>query len=95
MIRPGSGLMIDRIPLAWLHVTEYQQRYPDRVMHYVKLLNEHPDADPGIIHVQHHDGGYEILDGHHRYCALIIAGRPNALCLIINEPKENTHDHQR
>lgn len=86
MILPGAELSIQRIPLERLHVTEHQPRYPQRVMHYVRLLAEQA-GDPGLICVKEYGDGYEILDGHHRYCALILAGRPDALCLLIDETK--------
>ena len=94
MIRADARLSIRRIPLSDLHVYENQQRYPDRLTHYVRLLLEPSNVgtDPGIIHVKERANGFEILDGHHRYCALIMAGRPDALCLVIDEsePKNPT-----
>lgn len=84
MILPGAHLEVQRIPLHQLRVYENQQRYPDRLMHYVGLLARHA-GDPGVICVKPREDGYEILDGHHRFCALIINGREDALCLVIDE----------
>lgn len=88
MIRSGSTFEVRHIPLHKLRVHENQHRYPDRVLHYVDLLDrpENANADPGFIMVKRRKSGYEILDGHHRYCALILTGRKRALCMIINEP---------
>jgi hypothetical protein len=92
MIQPGADLELKRIPLHQLHVYENQQRYPDRLMHYIGLLTRH-DGDPGVIAVKPRGNGYEILDGHHRYCALIITGREDALCLVIDEDTEARQEH--
>jgi ParB-like nuclease domain len=86
VIKDGSSFKIEDLNLSQLRVYENQERYPDRVLHYVKLLKEHPDEDPGFILVKPRDGGYEILDGHHRYVAHILTGRSVALCIIITEP---------
>ena len=51
------------------------------------ILPENAHKAPGLISVKPRgDGYYEILDGHHRYCAHILAGRCEALCLVIEEP---------
>lgn len=85
MIKPGAAIEVKRIPLRQLHVREYQTRYPDRLLHYIDLLTREA-GDPGVICVKPQPHGtYEILDGHHRYCALVMTGRPEALCLVINE----------
>lgn len=86
MIRPGSSLRIARIPLQQLHVWEHQQRYRARLDHYLDLLEQDSTGDPGVIHVKPRGDGYEVLDGHHRFCALVMSGRTDALCLVIEEP---------
>jgi hypothetical protein len=35
---------------------------------------------------------YALLDGYHRYAASIITGRPDALCVIIEEPETPSYD---
>lgn len=85
MIKRDATLRIERLPVSALQVHEYQRRYPDRLAHYLALLEQNTMDDLGIIHVKPRPGGYEILDGHHRYCALIMSGRTNALCLVISE----------
>ena len=72
-----------------MHVTECQARYPERVLHYINLLQRSPNDAPGLISVQPsrlHPGMFELLDGHHRFCAHIATGRADALCLVIEEP---------
>lgn len=87
MIKQGSKLSIERISIQDLRVFEAQKRYPDRVTHYLSVLaeDESGTSDLGVIYVKPRDRGYEILDGHHRYVALILAGRKDALCLVIDE----------
>lgn len=80
MIARDARLRIARVPLSRIVVTEYQTRYPDRVLHYVRLLTapEHARSDPGLITLKPRADGsgyYELLDGHHRYVAAILCGR--------------------
>jgi hypothetical protein len=85
MIKAGARLTIKRLPLHQLQVHENQQRYPGQLTRYLALLQENTTDDLGVIHVKPRASGYEILDGHHRYCALIMSGRADALCLVIEE----------
>lgn len=87
MIRRDARLTLERLPLSALSVFEYQTRYPEQLMRYVRLLEaDSTGADLGLIHVKPHASGrFEILDGHHRFCALVLSGRPDALCLVIDE----------
>lgn len=88
MIKPDAVLRIERIPLERLQVKEYQRRYPDRLLMYIQSLHDHPGEYAGILSVvpsDTHPGMFTILDGHHRYCASIFTGRPDALCVIIEE----------
>lgn len=85
MIKRDAQLKLQRIELCELRVFEYQERYPDRVTHYINVLKQGGDGDLGLIHVKPQRWGYEILDGHHRYTALILSGRADALCLVIDE----------
>jgi hypothetical protein len=85
MIGPGATFEVKLLPLSALHVTEYQERYPERLQHYIEKLRNAPGWAPGVILVQPMGAtcGYEILDGHHRFAAHIITGRSHALCLIV------------
>ena len=85
MIKRGALLLTKRIRLEDLRVFEYQKRYPDQVTRYLGQLAENERDDLGLIHVKACDWGYEILDGHHRYVALVLSGRVDALCLVIDE----------
>lgn len=85
MIKRDAELTLKRIPISDLRVFEYQERYPDRLTHYLELLANNDVDDPGIILVKPRDYGYEVLDGHHRYVACVMKGRPDALCLEIKE----------
>lgn len=89
MITRGSLLRVERVPLARITVTEHQTRYPERVLHYVALMLAAPTADAGVVSLKPRCDGsdyYEILDGHHRYCAAILTGRADVLALIVTEP---------
>lgn len=89
MIVPGTRIEVARIPLSSIVVTEHQARYPDRVMHYVALLNApaNRDAYAGLVSLKPRaDSFFELLDGHHRYCASILCGRTDVLALLIFEP---------
>jgi hypothetical protein len=86
MIKPDARLTIKRIPLECIQVKEVQERYPNRLLHYIQLLKDHPGEYAGLLYVvpsDTHAGMYALLDGHHKFCALIIAGRPDALCVVI------------
>jgi ParB-like chromosome segregation protein Spo0J len=54
-------------------------------MHYLRLLEENETDDLGVIYLKPYKDDYEILDGHHRYTACVMSGRPDALALIIDE----------
>lgn len=84
MIKHDANLELKVIPLSELSVWEYQVRYPERLMHYIRLLQSNTTDWLGIIFVQPRAGRYEIVDGHHRYMAYIAMGRPDALCLVIH-----------
>lgn len=85
MIKRNAKLDIQRLKLSQLQVYEYQERYPDRLTHYLGLLARNTTDDPGLILVKPREHGYEILDGHHRYVALVMSGREDALCVVIDE----------
>jgi hypothetical protein len=87
VIKRDAKLTIRRIALSDLRVYEYQQRYPKRLRHYMRLLKRNATDDLGVLHVKPRGDGYELLDGHHRLCALIMSGRTDALCLVIEEKR--------
>lgn len=88
MISANAKLTIQRIPLECIQVKEYQVRYPDKLNLYIKLLTEHPWEYAGLLFVtpsNTHQGMFALLDGHHKFCASIMTGRPDALCVVIEE----------
>lgn len=89
MIKPDARLSIRILGLHEILITEYQERYPVRLAHYMQLLKAHPGEYAGLLSVQPsktHEGLYELLDGYHRLIASIMVGKPDALCLIVEEP---------
>jgi hypothetical protein len=95
MIKPDAKLSIERLPLECLQCKEYQQRYPNMLLMYIQKMLDYPGEYAGLLSVtpsDTHPGMYALLDGHNRFCAYIMAGRPDALCVIIEEGKGNaTH----
>lgn len=88
MIASTAKLSIQRIELCHIQIKEYQIRYPSRLQHYVDLLLTHPDSYAGLLSVvpsNTHPGLFVLLDGHHRYCASILAGRTDVLCVVVEE----------
>lgn len=86
MINRCAYCEIRRIPLSLIRVTECQERYPERVMHYVDLMRQHPDEDAGLVSVAPlRNGAHVLLDGHHRLCAAILTGRRDVLAVVIHE----------
>lgn len=97
MIAPGTQLSILVVRLSQIVVSETQARYPERVLHYVKLLSDpaHKDHYAGVVHLAPygvntltHEPLYTLLDGHHRLCASILAGRENILAVLHIEPSQ-------
>jgi hypothetical protein len=88
MIQAEAKLTIKRLGLHEIQICEYQQRYVDKLLNYVCLLLDHPGQYAGLLFVQPsktHTGMYELLDGHHKFCASVMAGRPDALCVLIEQ----------
>jgi hypothetical protein len=86
MIKSDAKLTITCLLLEQIQIREYQQRYPNRLLHYVQKLLDHPGEYAGFLSVvpsDTHEGMYALLDGHHRFVASIIAGRKDALCVVI------------
>jgi hypothetical protein len=89
MISPDAKLSIQRVPLERLQVKEYQARYPGRLLHYIGLLTDNPGMYAGLLYAtpsDTHPGMLTILDGHHKFAAAIIAGRPDVLCVVEESP---------
>lgn len=92
MIKPDAKLSVVKLDLDEIQVKEFQERYPDRLMHYVKLLKEHPGEYAGFLSVtpsNTNSGMYALLDGHHRFVASIMTGRKDALCIVIEEQESS------
>lgn len=85
MIKRGAQLTIARVPISKMRVTEYQKRYPERLTHYLRMLDQNDTDDLGVIYLKPYENDFEVLDGHHRYCAYVMSGRSDALSLIIDE----------
>lgn len=97
MIAPGCHARITLVAVSAIRITEHQPRYPDRVLHYVRLLSDPANAEqyPGFIHLMPLDDQgeqYTILDGHHRYLASVIVGRAWVLALVLTEPGQPGYD---
>lgn len=95
MIVPGTKFQLARVPIQNIVVTEHQIRYPEKVTHYFHRLLDNPGQDLDMIRLAPYNpvndskeptGMYQILDGHHRYVAHILAGRTHVLALILVEP---------
>lgn len=87
MIKRGAQLTVARVPISQMRITEYQKRYPDRLTHYLRLLEQNESDDLGVIYLKPFGMDFEVLDGHHRYVAYVMSGRSDALALIIDESK--------
>ncbi len=88
MIKHDARMTIRTLPLENIQIKEYQERYPDKLNLYIQLLKEHPREYAGLLFVtpsDTHPGMFILLDGHHKFCASIITGRPDALCVVIEE----------
>lgn len=98
MIIPDTRFALARVPIDHIIITEFQPRYPDRLMHYYRLLRDPQNANnyPGFVHLKVCEpvgsGLYNIIDGHHRYLASVLAGRDHVLALILAEPPQIGYD---
>ncbi len=89
MIKGGAKLTIKCLGLDEIQVKEYQERWPDKLSLYIRLLKEHPGEYAGLFFVKPsdtHNGMFELLDGHHKFVASIMTGRTDALCVVVEEP---------
>jgi len=88
MIKQDAQLRIQRIPLSCLVVTETASCWPGKFMTYLGLLQDNPDqdVDPLIVApLPKYPGLFVVCNGKHRFCASIMAGRSDALCLVVEE----------
>jgi hypothetical protein len=88
MIKPDAKLSIRTLPLSHIQVTEYQVRYCERLNDYIILMRAHPGEYAGLLSVQPsktHEGMFELLDGHTRFCASLMVGRSDALCVVVED----------
>lgn len=99
MITDTDKLVIRRLSLDCIQVKEYQPRYPKRLDHYIQLMQYRPYDHCGLVSVTPsptHEGMYVLLDGHHRYCAAIMTGKRELLCLVVvykeEQQEERAHD---
>jgi len=91
MIPASATLSIHRIPISRLMVVETPDPalcFPAKFQIYLDLLRNHPDADVDPLIVapsQAYIRMYAIYNGKHRYCASIMAGRADVLCVVVEE----------
>lgn len=93
MIKADATLTIMVVPLAQIRVQEYQVRSITDVAHYYQMLLDHPGHYLGILVLTPWDGClgmFVLLDGHRRFCAYVLAGRTEALSVIVTE-KDSDH----
>ena len=91
MIDANATLTIQRIALSQLQVIETESCFPAKFDIYLQLLRDNPDLDvePLIVTASPtHENMFAIKNGKHRFCASIMAGRRDVLCII--EEKGNT-----
>jgi hypothetical protein len=90
MISVEAKVSIQRIPLECLQVKDRDPMYLSMVQLYVEQLRAHPHDDAGMIRAvpsNTHANMYTVEDGRHKFCAYIIAGRKDALCVVIEDGK--------
>lgn len=80
------------IRFAWLPITRIligdleAGRDLARIQFYAELLATHPDQDTDPIIVEDTGlGCYSIYNGHHRFIAHVVSGRPVIGCIIVEE----------
>jgi len=88
MIKADAILTIRKLRLDEIQVKEWQERYPEKLNLYIELLHKHPGQYAGLLFVtpsDTHPGMFALLDGYHKFCASIMCGRSDALCVVIEE----------
>lgn len=91
MIAKGATLRIERILLCRLFVTETTSVFPEKYAIYFDLLTKHPEMDVDPLIVTPAEGCpdiYYISNGKHRFCASIMAGREDALCIVVDNKEQ-------
>lgn len=86
MIPRNAQLTVERIPLGHLVIGEDLERDHVRILKYANLLEDKPDHDmePAIVESVGKNL-YRIRNGHHRFLAAIICGRPDLLAVVISK----------
>jgi hypothetical protein len=95
MIKANARLSIAVLPLDKIQIREFQRRFPEKLNLYVQLLSDNPEDYAGLLSVtpsDTHEGMFALLDGHHRMAACIMTGRKEHLCLIIEEPGQESEE---
>lgn len=88
MITPDTKLSIALIPLECIQVRAFEIRDIDLTMKYYYMLLHNPGKFLGLLYLvpsDTHTGMYALLEGYKRYCAYILAGYHEALCVIGQE----------
>lgn len=89
MINQSAGLEVRHVPIGQILIGEDLPRDPVKVARYAELLAANPrqDLEPVMLELlpTHGLDLYRIRNGHHRFAAGIIAGRPDLLAVIITE----------
>ena len=89
MIPKTATLEVRRVPLDQLVIGENLTRDTRRVLAYSNLLSNDPDHDmePVIVEPAGKDL-YRLTNGHHRFVAAIISGRPDLLSIVVTPPTQ-------
>lgn len=92
MIKPDARLSIAKIPLEKIQIRGFQQRHAERVEHYTRLLENNPDDYPGMLLVapsENVEGMFLLLDDIALFAVSVVAGKPDILCVVIEEPEQD------
>ena len=85
VIRKDAKLTILRVPLCRIHVMYHAVRFPETLLKYIAILLENPDCDVEVLHLRRsmlHADMYALENGYHKYCAAIMAGKQDVLCVL-------------
>lgn len=88
MINRSAGLEVRHVPIGQILIGEDLPRDPVKVARYADLMATNPgqDLEPVMLELLPAVPDlYRIRNGHHRFVAGIIAGRPDLLAVIITE----------
>jgi hypothetical protein len=91
MISANARITIRRLSLSQIIVVEYQERYIERLLLYIDKLKANPGDYAGIVFVEPtiiYRDIFALLDGYHKFCASIMAGRPDTLAAVIEEVED-------